>query len=119
MFPEFKPEKITEALAAFPPKLSALAEIFTAPEEMFEQQASAAGVPVPPGPAKMTVQFMQGIESMIFAVPFGAPSFGAPFGQIQTQEQTQSSEVSLGEAKTLEIKETPKRPRVNIDILEA
>jgi len=112
MFPEFKPEKITEALAAFPPKLSALAEIFTAPEEMFEQQASAAGVPVPPGPVKMAVQFMQGIEGVI---PAGVPL--APFGQ--TQEQTQSSEVSLGEAKTLEIKETPKRPRVNIEILEA
>ena len=114
MFPEFKPEKITEALAAFPPKLSALAEIFTAPEEMFEQQASAAGVPVPPGPAKMAVQFMQGIESMIPATPFGAP-----FGQTQTQEQTLSSEESLGEAETLEIKETPKRPRVDIEILEA
>jgi len=110
MFPEFKPEKITEALAAFPPKLSALAEIFTAPEEMFEQQASAAGVPVPPGPAKMAVQVMQGIESMIPATPFGTPF---------EQTQTQSSEVSLGEAKTLEIKETPKKSRIEVEILEA
>jgi hypothetical protein len=107
--PEFRPEKVAEALAAFPPKLSALAEVLTAPEEMFEQQAAAAGVPVPPGPAKMAVQFMQSIESMAPAAPFGVPLSG---------QGTQQAE-SLGEVKTVEVQETPKRSRVEVEILEA
>jgi len=109
--PEFRPEKVAEAFAAFPPKLSALAEIFAAPEEVFEQQAAAAGVPVPPGPAKMATQFMQGIESMAMM------PFGVPFRE-QTPAQTQQAE-SLGEAKTLEVQESPKKSRMEIEILEA
>jgi len=95
-FPEFRPEKITEALASFPPKLSALTEILATPEEMFEQQASVAGVQVPPGPVKMAVQFMQGVESMI---PTGVP-FGAPFEQTLAQE-TQTEAKYLLETENL------------------
>jgi len=97
---EFKPEKVAEAFAAFPPKLSALAEIFAAPEEVFEQQAAAAGVPVPPGPAKMTAQFMKSVESMAPALPSFTPLFRGGASGERTGEETYTSSMGSGSQKS-------------------
>jgi len=117
-FPEFRPEKVIEGLTAFPPKLSILAEPLTAPEEMFEQQASAAGLPIPPGPTKMAMQFMQSIEAMALPMGFGPPTGEPTGGGGQGQGQERAAE-SLGEAKKVEVEMTPKKSRLEIEILEA
>ena len=81
MFPEFKPEKIAEALAAFPPKLSAIQEVLATPEKVFEEQVAATtGVSLPPGPNRMLLQLMQAVEA-------GFPSFAPPLGGERTIEQ--------------------------------
>jgi hypothetical protein len=81
--PEFRPEKVAEAFAAFPPKLSAIQEVLAEPERIFEEQVAATtGVSLPPGPNRMLLQLMQTIEA-------GAPAgFAPPFGGEGAGEQT-------------------------------
>lgn len=140
---EAGPQKIMEAMASFPPKLSAAAEALAGPEKVFEEQASSMGVPVPQGPMGTLSQVLSNIESSLpVNAPQGIsglpplppmPNALMPLG-IGKQEITERSSFveariptpvrpsgeSLGEAKELVIKEgTKKRVKEGIEIVEA
>jgi len=120
MPPEIKPEKVIEAFASFPPKLSVAAELLAEPERIFEEQASAMGISVPPGPAKTLTQMLQGIEATLPA--FAPPGFPAPTSPTTptTPPAGGGQGVSLGEAEKVEIeKPTATRARERIEIVEA
>jgi len=130
-FPEFGPEKITEALASFPPKLSVAAELLAEPEKLFEEQASAMGIPVPAGPARTLAQALSGIEATLpaFTPPaFTPPGFPAPTAPTTPTPTAPTAPpaggagqgVSLGEVEKVEI-ERPSRTRTRerIEIVEA
>ena len=107
------------------PRLSQIAQSFAAPEEAFENMVSQMGLPpVPPGPMKTASMFLSQFEESMslgeFPLPFSFPEFPniLPFSG-QTQNFETGSEKSLGEAKTVEIKESPRKSRVDIEIYEA
>jgi len=118
--PEIRPEKIAEALTSFPPKLSAAAELLAEPERVFEEQASAMGIAVPPGPTRTITQMLQGIESMMPELPSlpSLPSF-TPSAPAQTVPSVPSGSESLGEVKKVEVEETKPRARFGVEIVEA
>jgi len=94
MFSEFKPEKIPQALATFPPKLSAIQEVLATPEKVFEEQvATTTGVSLPPGPNRMLLQLMQTVEAGLlgFAPPFGGGAGGEGAGEQTFTSSTGSS----------------------------
>jgi len=112
-------DKLASDLASFPPKVSSLTELLTEPENLFEQQASSLGIPVPPGPAKMATQMLQNLESVTVspALPFPLPSF--QFEVPQTQAVVPPKTESLGEAEMVEVSKPAVSPRVQVEILEA
>ena len=128
--PTISPEKFTEALAgalSFPPKISAAAELLAEPERIFEEQAAAAGLPVPTGPTRMLAQALSGIEATLptFA-PLGLPAPPVAPTPVQTvptvpatPPTTPPAGVSLGEAEKVEVgRPTPTRAREKIEIIE-
>lgn len=65
-----RPEEITSALATFPPKLSVMQKVLSAPEILFENAVkSATGFELPPGPNKILVSLMESFESGAPALP--------------------------------------------------
>lgn len=73
-----KPEDLTKALAAFPPKLSILMKPLTLPEDLFETTVrQAMGFEMPPGPSKMLVTFMESFEEGAPSLP-GLPGTQGP-----------------------------------------
>jgi len=120
------PEKLAEILLSFPPKLSEIGELLGVPEELFEEQASAMGIPVPAGPARTLAQALSGIEATLpaFALPGfpapTAPTTPAPIAPTAPPAGGAGQGVSLGEAEKVEI-ERPSRTRTRerIEIVEA
>jgi len=90
-----KPEELTAALTAFPPKLSILVKPLSLPEEIFESSIKTTGVEIPPGPTKMLVSFMESFEA-------GAvlPGLPAPTGTPEVGEKTQ---VLGGKAEKIDV----------------
>lgn len=79
------PQEVVGALASFPPKLSVLAKPLTVPEDMFESMVrQATGAEIPPGPAKVAVQFMESFES-------GAPALTLPSPPAPGTQATQQA----------------------------
>jgi len=124
MPPEIRPERVIEAFASFPPKLSVAAELLAEPERIFEEQAAAMGLPVPTGPTRMLAQALSGIEATLPA--FAPPGFPAPTAPTTPAPITPTAPpaggagqgVSLGEVEKVEI-ERPSRTRERIEIVEA
>lgn len=74
-----KPEELAKALTTFPPKLSVLFKPLTMPEDVIESTIKSAGIELPPGPSKMLMSFIEGIESSLpTTAPFTLPGFPTP-----------------------------------------
>jgi len=82
-----KPEEVMAALVAIPPRLSALQTIPATPEIMFENMVKEqTGVEIPPGPNRLLVNIMKGIEAQIPAPPGGKPRTTSELTQPSSKE---------------------------------